>query len=98
VLLANWDNVVGTPINRAKNTFWGTTYSLRTYAGPISSYGYDPLEWELINDSDFGLRISCKNLNTSSTTVASIDYVKITIRYTVGISRQCQTRVVTVAD
>jgi hypothetical protein len=98
VQLANWSNVVETPINRAKNIFWGTGYSLRIYAGPISTWGLQSWTIYDFNALAFGLRISCKNLNTSSSAIASIDYVKITIRYTVGTSRQSQTREVNVSE
>ena len=65
VQLANWDNVVGTPVNRANNTFWDAKYSVKTYTGPMSSWGLVsyPIWWDQIA---FGLRISCNNLNTSS--------------------------------
>ncbi len=98
VQLANWDNAGVTTLNKAKNTFWGTTYSLRTYGGPINSWC--DICWDILRpaEPDFGVRISCKNLNTSSSAIASIDYVKITIHYTLGGNLQSQSSTVSVSQ
>lgn len=95
IQLANWDNVSGIPVNRASDTYWNTKFTVRTYVG-------SPTVWGMLAHHDFGLtsfglRISCSNLNTSSSAIASIDFVKITIEYTVGASQQSQSSQVMVS-
>lgn len=92
---ANWGNVIGSPTNRAKTSFIGTTYTVRTYGGPTDSWD-SGLKWDWLTAPTYGLHISYKNLNTTSTATVSVDYVKIKIYYTNGARIMSQERHATV--
>ncbi|MFZ1686000.1 MAG: T9SS type A sorting domain-containing protein [Flavobacteriales bacterium] len=76
-----WDGPVGTTLNKAKGSFIGTTYTLRTYGGPVDSWD-SGLKWDWLTSPNYGVRISYKNLNTTSAATVSVDYVKVKVYYT----------------
>jgi Tfp pilus assembly protein PilX len=59
---------------------WGTSDSTITYGGSTDLWGttWTPAD---VNDSDFGLRLRVQNSNSSSRT-ASVDYMELTVYYT----------------
>jgi hypothetical protein len=75
------DAGAGTGSNKAGSSTWGTSDSTITYGSSSDLWGttWTPAQ---INASNFGLHFQARN-TTSSTTTATVDYMEITVYYTV---------------
>ncbi|MDQ2910323.1 MAG: hypothetical protein M3R39_04810 [Actinomycetota bacterium] len=68
--------------NKAGSSFWDTIDTNITYGTSTDLWG---TTWTVadINGANFGLRFSAKNFGASSTT-ADVDYVELTVYYSIG--------------
>jgi Tfp pilus assembly protein PilX len=62
-------------------SYWGTSDSTPSYGSSSDLWG---TTWTAaqVNASNFGVRLSVKNYNTSTTSVASVDSISVTVTYT----------------
>jgi hypothetical protein len=80
-VLLQKSSTVAAPTNKAvTSTSWSTSDTGKTYGSTTDLWGatWTPAE---INASTFGLRFQAKNVNTTSSRTASLDYVEITVSY-----------------
>ncbi len=90
VLIIN-DNVVrliknGTRVgdNKATSSNWNNNWVAATYGGPTDLWG-ETWTYADINDPDFGVALSVINDETWRTRTARVDYMQITVTYTVPL-------------
>lgn len=71
-------------VNKATTSTWGTSDATATYGNATTA----PDDWGAgltaaqVNGSTFGVRLRVRNLHTSSSRTASVDYVRITVAWT----------------
>ncbi len=72
--------MVGT--NHAASTKWPTTLTVANYGGAADLWGSSWTAAE-INSPDFGISLSATNTHPAASRTASVDYIQITVTYTV---------------
>ena len=71
--------------NLASATDWPTTMTAANYGGPTNLWGttWTPAE---INNANFGVSLSVENESNFSNRIAYVDYIQITVYYTLPIT------------
>lgn len=79
-------NASGTAVGSDKSTGidWGTSFATKTFGGSSDKWS-TTLTYSDINDSDFGVKIRCKDDDLFSSATGEINWVKIEIFYTVTL-------------
>ena len=70
--------------NKATSSNWNNNWVAATYGGPIDLWGETWTDAD-INDPDFGVALSVINDETWRTRTARVDYMQITVTYTVPL-------------
>lgn len=90
VQLGNWNGVTWSGINNAnqvEGTLW-TTSDVDYICGSASDLWNNAWTPAQFNDSTFGMQTKVKNNNTSYARTASIDYIELTITYSLPFAAQ----------
>jgi len=80
VLLQKSSTVTSAADKAVTGSSWSTSDITATYGSTTDMWGstWTPAE---INSANFGVRFQAKNINTSSTVTAYLDYVQVTVSY-----------------